>query len=1037
MAFTKITGPGIHTLSNIMSHNVKSSGIITAVNGNLTGWLAVGSTASFGGDVTVGGTLTYDDVTNIDSVGLITARAGIHVGAGGSIIHAVSSNNGKVGINETSPDAPLHITGGLPHIRLENSGTSANANDIFGQIDFKHNDSSDPGVTAAIKCVAEDTNGNSFLAFYNGDGGNADERLRIESDGNILAKTGTQFKGFHLVKADGGTVAQLVGHGSDNDEGGVNLWDGGTKKVQILSNGSSYLNGGSIGIGEETPDSKLDILHSSSTNAATENLIHLRTDPGAGYASRGLFIKIGRDLNYDNSGAYYDIVGSAGNSGFHAFQVQGDDKLRITKDGKVGIGTTTPSAILEITKNAYNTPDNEDFFRIKLQNRGGITNDVGIGQIATGNLAFNTTAGANFTFHNGTNGQVFRIEASGAAGGGVGISTAGGTISPDHNALLIRAKSSVGTNKGHIMLTGDSATVDEGPQIVFSESGSGSNYAGGSIGFHRKGSNSIGDLVFGTRQVSGDANTTTEERLRIDSSGRVLIGTNSGTQGQVTIKNGNDFSTASVSTQTDNIFLISDATSGDGVYGASIGFSRVQYADRRAAVIATVQEGSDEDHVGLAFFTHQSTDAAQPVVEALRITSGGAVQISGADDQDNFEINVSSSQFAVHTDDSDGEISLRAQDGAGGTNSKYMTFFTQATGQAATEKLRITTDGKVGINSTSPSNTLVVREPTDNNSSLQLFRESTGGDISSVIWATNQGNQASINYRGGGGSVGMQFYTGGTGSSNLRAIINSSGLVGIGTNNPTSHSTTTALHIHDEYNSQGYPRFRLTNAASGSDSASGYEMILNGNDKDAVHRQRENANIDFMTNNENRMRIHKDGGTGFDGGVSIQSQNQYYGVDLYVNDFCRIGSFYIGFVPGSLNNNTGIVLLHRMGQGQGFHFSGQLTTNSYTGTGTRIMDITSTYNDNSAPYAALASGVQYKSGNVSAVNIKVAIGTIDSAVTESGSDEDWLVFEKNGGGTGTCNLNAFIQTNAHSHGGIREISETHFTRDQSLADFNN
>ena len=77
----------------------------------------------------------------------------------------------------------MHITGGLPSIRLENSGTSASANDIFGQIDFKHNDSSDPGVTAAIKCVAEDANGNSFLAFYNGNGGNADERLRIASNG--------------------------------------------------------------------------------------------------------------------------------------------------------------------------------------------------------------------------------------------------------------------------------------------------------------------------------------------------------------------------------------------------------------------------------------------------------------------------------------------------------------------------------------------------------------------------------------------------------------------------------------------------------------------------------------------------------------------------------------------------------------------------------------------------------------------------------------------------------------------------------------
>ena len=55
------------------------------------------------------------------------------------------------------------------------------------------------------------------------------ERLRINTDGNIRAKSATQYKGFTLVKADGGTVAQLVGHATDNDEGGLNLWDGGTK----------------------------------------------------------------------------------------------------------------------------------------------------------------------------------------------------------------------------------------------------------------------------------------------------------------------------------------------------------------------------------------------------------------------------------------------------------------------------------------------------------------------------------------------------------------------------------------------------------------------------------------------------------------------------------------------------------------------------------------------------------------------------------------------------------------------------------------
>ncbi len=65
MAFTRVLGPGIHTQSNINSHNIKSTGIITAVGLDITG------------PVSIAGTLTYEDVTSIDSVGLITARKGI------------------------------------------------------------------------------------------------------------------------------------------------------------------------------------------------------------------------------------------------------------------------------------------------------------------------------------------------------------------------------------------------------------------------------------------------------------------------------------------------------------------------------------------------------------------------------------------------------------------------------------------------------------------------------------------------------------------------------------------------------------------------------------------------------------------------------------------------------------------------------------------------------------------------------------------------------------------------------------------------
>ena len=66
---------------------VNATGVVTATtfNGNLTGGSVSGTTGSFSGNVSVGGTLTYEDVANIDSVGVITARLGIRVGAGQSI----------------------------------------------------------------------------------------------------------------------------------------------------------------------------------------------------------------------------------------------------------------------------------------------------------------------------------------------------------------------------------------------------------------------------------------------------------------------------------------------------------------------------------------------------------------------------------------------------------------------------------------------------------------------------------------------------------------------------------------------------------------------------------------------------------------------------------------------------------------------------------------------------------------------------------------------------------------------------------------
>ena len=71
---------------------------------NITVGTVSGTTGTFSGNVSVGGTLTYDDVTNIDSVGLITARSGINVLAGVSTFAAQIEANGgtKITGSQTS-----------------------------------------------------------------------------------------------------------------------------------------------------------------------------------------------------------------------------------------------------------------------------------------------------------------------------------------------------------------------------------------------------------------------------------------------------------------------------------------------------------------------------------------------------------------------------------------------------------------------------------------------------------------------------------------------------------------------------------------------------------------------------------------------------------------------------------------------------------------------------------------------------------------------------------------------------------------------
>ena len=92
---TSFEGDGSQ-LTGIDATSLKDSGGTVRVQANESGAVITGiltstsisvgsitaSDASFSGNVSIAGTLTYEDVTNIDSIGLVTARSGVHIGTG-------------------------------------------------------------------------------------------------------------------------------------------------------------------------------------------------------------------------------------------------------------------------------------------------------------------------------------------------------------------------------------------------------------------------------------------------------------------------------------------------------------------------------------------------------------------------------------------------------------------------------------------------------------------------------------------------------------------------------------------------------------------------------------------------------------------------------------------------------------------------------------------------------------------------------------------------------------------------------------------
>tara|TARA_A100001388_G_scaffold269777_1_gene246544 strand:+ start:1119 stop:2924 length:1806 start_codon:yes stop_codon:yes gene_type:complete len=242
MAFTKINAAGIGTTERV------------TVDG-----LTVINNLSVGGTVSIAGTLTYEDVTNIDAVGLITARDGIFVSAGSSIGIGTAAPADILHLRSTGPILKVDATNNASGLRIDVLGqTGGTNNQLFrvqrdGTTKLQLNDDGDLVITgndnSELKLKAGTATGEDKVVFLNSDG---------DTKGNISYDTVNNSLAFKL----GGVAA--------SDE-----------KLSITS-------GGRVGVGTTNPDS----------------VIHVYKDAPA------YLINVERASNQNSSIKYENSVGS-------------------------------------------------------------------------------------------------------------------------------------------------------------------------------------------------------------------------------------------------------------------------------------------------------------------------------------------------------------------------------------------------------------------------------------------------------------------------------------------------------------------------------------------------------------------------------------------------------------------------------------------------------------------------------------------------------------------------------------------------------